>query len=332
MNNSCEQNATANRQFDLGARPVRRPAEKERVAGELEKTRKLMVETLHDLGAGPAQTAGLYQIETGGSMLRARLAIASGMAFERSARYRRVCAAACEFIHNASLIHDDLMDRDEWRRGSLSVWKRFGEDLAVCTGDLLVCAAFAVASELDNPQEARELTRLIANRSSRIIIGQSIEVGGCAEHCAPGFRDYLKATKAKTAPLIEMSLLTGIISNESEGALAEKVGELASAVGLAYQIIDDLDDLRNPDAKASRFHPFHAGHFHRRGTGQDPAPLIRRATWHAESAMKRARRILGELDGCAPQALAPLVSPLLKRLEQRNSNHRPSALRTGVVA
>lgn len=332
MNSSCEQNATVNRRLDPGEPPAQRPAKKESVAGELDKTRQLMAQTLRDLGPGPAQTAGLYQVETGGSMLRARLAIASGVAFERSTHYRIVCAAACEFIHNASLIHDDLMDRDEWRRGKLSVWKRFGADLAVCAGDLLVCAAFAVASELDDPQEARQLTKLLASRSSRIIIGQSIEVDGCAGHCSPGFRDYLTATTAKTAPLIEMPLLTGIISTGSENAVTGKVGKLASAIGLAYQIIDDLDDLQNPEYKTKGFHPFHASHFHRRGFGQDPAPLIRRATWHADAAMKRARRILNELDEYAPRPLAPMVFPLLNHLEQRNSHHRPMALGNGVVA
>lgn len=331
MNSSCEQNGPDNNRFSWEY-PNRRPVKKERVARELQKTRMLMLETLRNLGPGPAQTAGLYQIETGGSMLRARLALASGIAFERSSRYRIVCAAACEFIHNASLIHDDLMDRDESRRGFASVWKKFGEDLALCTGDLLVCAAFAVASELDDPGEAQRLTRLLATRSSRIILGQSIEVGGCAEHCSPGLRDYLQATTAKTAPLIEMSLLTGVISTHSENAVVERVGELASAIGLAYQIIDDLDDLRDPDANAGRLHAFHASHHHRRGSRNDPAPLKRRATWHADAAMKRARNILDQLDELAPQALAPLMLPLISRLEQRNWDHFPSALRNGAIS
>lgn len=330
MNSSCEQNITT-RRLDSGDYPARKPAENNSVDRELQHTQALMVETLRNLGPGPAQTAALYQVETGGSMLRARLALASGMAFERSSRYQIVCAAACEFIHNASLVHDDLIDRDETRRGRPSVWKKFGENLALCTGDLLVCAAFAVASELDDPHEAQRLTKLLASRSSRIILGQSIEVDGCASDSSPQLRSYLQATTAKTAPLIEMPLLTGVNSTDSDQWVVGKVGELARAIGLAYQIIDDLDDLHDANLDPSRLHVFHACHYHRRGSRNDPAPMKRRATWHADAAMKRARRILDQIDVFTPRALTPVVLPLIRQLEKRNSTHFPTALRNGLA-
>lgn len=325
MNTSCEPIAAATHSVDAAYRPVT-CSDQPFFDHELYLTRALMVEQLQSTQPGPARWAGDYQIATGGSMLRARLALASGQAFGCSRRFRIAAAAACELIHNASLVHDDLIDRDEERRSSPTVWKEFGDGVALCTGDLLLCSAFEVASGLD-PVEARLLTKLLARTTSKAIAGQSIECGAQVNACTPGLREYLAATTSKTAPLIEMPLMSGALAGGAGEPVKKCIKALAHVIGLAYQIIDDLDDLA---CDTTVIHAFHAWHYHRPGSGDDPSLRIKRATWHASAALKRARQLLSQFEPDIHQMLGHLIAPLLNKLESRAAVHRLLADRNGT--
>lgn len=297
-------------------------------AREIALVQSHISEYIHRLMPGPASIAGRYQVETGGSLLRARLALASGRAFGCSGSYRIAAAAACELIHNASLVHDDLLDRDEARRDSVSVWKRFGDGIALCAGDLLLCAAFGVAADLENPEESRLLSQNLAAQTGRVIVGQSIELAGSRDQPSPRFRAYLEATGAKTVPLIELPLMTGAVAGGADQSVQNCIRRLASATGLAYQITDDLDDLH---AGRPVLHPYHAWHHHRGGHREDPHMRIRKAIQHAIAALDRARRLIDKLEALEPgvrKFLSPTLNPLLAKLEQRSlahSQHFPSA-------
>ncbi|HEV8077863.1 MAG TPA: polyprenyl synthetase family protein [Marinobacter sp.] len=290
-------------------------------AQELALAQSLMIDHINRLMPGPARAAGGYQIQTGGSLLRARLAIASGLAFDCSKSFRISSAAACEFVHNASLVHDDLLDRDSARRDVPSVWKQYGDAVALCAGDLLLCAAFGVAADLENPAESRLLSQHIAAMASRIIVGQSMEVAHLQKYPLPRFRAYLEATIAKTAPLIELPLIAAATAGGADQYAHECIRQLASAIGLAYQIIDDLDDL---NANRRSLHPFHAWHHHQQGQEGDPELRIRRATQHAIASLNRARRLLGQFERKVTMSLGPTVEPLLSKLEQRALAHSRS--------
>jgi len=288
-------------------------------AGELALVQELMTNHLKRLMHGPALSAGHYQVQSGGSLLRARLALASGKAFGSSQNYRVGAAAACELVHNASLVHDDLLDRDTLRRGAPSVWKQYGDGVALCAGDLLLCAAFGVAAELDDPGESRLLSQHLATMTGRIIVGQSIEIAHPGNQALPGLRAYLEATIAKTAPLIELPLIAGATAGGADQNIQTCIRRFASAIGLAYQIIDDLDDL---NANRQSLHPFHAWHHHREGQSDNAEARIRRATQHAIASLKRGRRLLGQLEGGVARSLESTIGPLLSKLEQRALAHR----------
>ncbi|MGM0433607.1 MAG: polyprenyl synthetase family protein [Pseudomonadota bacterium] len=288
-------------------------------ARELRQVQALIKERLVGLDHGPATEAASYQTSTSGSLLRARLALASGHAFQCSNQYRIAAAAACELIHNASLVHDDLSDGDEYRRGKPSVWKQFGSEVALCTGDLLLCTAFGVAADLTDPQESSSLVRQLTTMTSRTIVGQSREVASSQQRAHPDLRDYLYTTAAKTVPLIELPLMTGAVAAGADTGVKSRVGRLANAVGLAYQIIDDLDDLVNG---VEGLHPFHAWHHHSPSGQEGAGARIQRATRHALASLNRARRTLGDLETRVPVSLAPRLQPLLLQLEQRALAHR----------
>jgi geranylgeranyl diphosphate synthase type II len=286
-------------------------------ARELVLVQDHMTHFLNRLMPGPARSAGNYQLRTGGSLLRARLALASGRAFGSSKNYRVGAAAACELVHNASLVHDDLLDRDTIRRGSPTVWKQYGDGVALCAGDLLLCAAFGVAADLSDACESRLLSQHLASMTGRIIVGQSKEIAHPGDQSLPTLRAYLEATTAKTAPLIELPLITGAVAGGADSDAQNCIREFASAIGLAYQIIDDLDDL---NSNRQTLHPFHAWHHHQRG--QSDEARIRRATKHAIASLKRGRRLLGQLEARVESSLRPTLDPLLSTLEQRALAHR----------
>lgn len=294
-------------------------AESETDTQELRQVQALIKERIMGLEHGPATDAASYQTNTSGSLLRARLALASGQAFQCSHHYRIAAAAACELIHNASLVHDDLSDGDEHRRGKPAVWKQFGNEVALCTGDLLLCTAFGIAADLTDPQESSSLAKQLTAMSSRTIVGQSREIAPPQQRPQPRLRVYLNTTAAKTVPLIELPLMTGAVAAKAEASTQGEIARLANAMGLAYQIIDDLDDLVSG---WEGLHPFHAWHHHR-AVGQDGAePRIQRATQHALASLKRARQTLNDLETKIPVALAPRLQPLLTQLEHRALAHR----------
>ncbi|MEQ6884680.1 polyprenyl synthetase family protein [Salicola sp. Rm-C-2C1-2] len=300
-------------------------AESEADTQELRQVKALMEERIMGLAHGPARDAASYQTDTGGSLLRARLALASGLAFQCSQQYRIAAAAACELIHNASLVHDDLSDGDEHRRGKPAVWKQFGNEVALCTGDLLLCTAFGVAASLADPQESTELTKQLTAMTSRTIVGQSQEVAASQKQVKPRLRSYLTTTMAKTVPLIELPLMTGAVAARAGSMARIQIERLANAIGLAYQIIDDLDDVVNG---TEGLHPFHAWHHHRPIGQEEAEPRIKRATEHALASLKRAQRVLNELETTVPTALAPRLQPLLMQLEQRALAHRQNTPQT----
>ncbi|MBK6689094.1 MAG: polyprenyl synthetase family protein [Deltaproteobacteria bacterium] len=152
-------------------------------------------------------------------------------------------AAACELIHAASLIHDDLEDRSRWRQGSYSVWVRHGEAQAINAGDLLLMLPFLALESLPtDPATAWSLSRAIARRAVETVRGQSLEL--CL--IASGRRTleaYEEAVRGKSRvrwvlPVQGLAILAGL----SE-AQAEACAEPFAALGLACQLADEVRDL-----------------------------------------------------------------------------------------
>lgn len=273
--------------------------------GVLEKVDHFMVDLLQTLGDTPAQAAGLYHLKTGGNRMRARLAIASAsLSFDLSDAI--AAASACEFLHNASLIHDDISDRDLYRRGHQTVWAKYGPDVALCTGDLFLAAAFKAAASVKNPEAAQKTTQSLAENAARVIGGQSLELAALQEARQWSVPRYLRATQQKTAPLIELAMGIGGVHCHS----------LAAALGLAYQILDDLDDnLRGSQTDIiNPPHGLHALWHHRsRVRPHDIQWSQNRCLRHVNAALARANK----LNQSMPEPLATEISYLSNQLAQK---------------
>ena len=150
-------------------------------------------------------------------------------------------AVAIELIHNYSLVHDDLpaMDNDDYRRGKLSVHKKFGHANGILIGDQLLTLASCVL--LDGAREfGSHFARAgqeITSASKRMVFGQANDLQGCETA-----DDFLEMYSQKTAALIVGAFCAGAICAGADFEQIEKIGEYATNIGIAFQLADDILD------------------------------------------------------------------------------------------
>jgi len=183
---------------------------------------------------GDAADAATYHLSAGGSRVRARLALHASAALGRPAHESIAVAAACELLHNASLVHDDLQDRDTERRGCEAVWRRYDDAIAVCTGDLMLSAAYAALA--DTGTAAASLMARMHRRVATVIRGQCEDLslqGGTLESQAA----YERVACGKSAPLLVLPLELALALAGRYGAIgtAERAGSLFA---IGYQVAD----------------------------------------------------------------------------------------------
>lgn len=156
-------------------------------------------------------------------------------------------ASALEMIHTYSLIHDDLpcMDNDDFRRGKPTNHKVYGEAMAVLAGDALLTDAFQVASnaELNGPEDVvlaiRTLSRCAG--SSGMVGGQALDI--MSEERILSEEEVLAIQSRKTGALIHAACTLGVIAAGGTAEQIQAAGQFADALGLAFQIRDDILDV-----------------------------------------------------------------------------------------
>ena len=188
-----------------------------------------------------------YSLLAGGKRLRPIFAFdfcrMCGKPWENAAPF----AAAIEMIHTYSLIHDDLpcMDNDDFRRGRPTNHKVYGEGLAVLAGDALLTDAFAVAStaELPNPGDMAFAISVLSECAGSLgmVGGQVLDI--MSEHRECTEEEVLAIQSRKTGGLIRAACVLGVIAGGGSEQQIEAAGRFAGALGLAFQIRDDMLDV-----------------------------------------------------------------------------------------
>jgi geranylgeranyl pyrophosphate synthase len=158
-----------------------------------------------------------------------------------------VIASAVELLHNASLVHDDLQDRAMLRRGTETVWAAYGANLAVCTGDLLLSAAYAALASFSNSMVVPELMGLLHARTSQAIHGQCEDLS--TEVRLIDLAAYERMVAGKSGALLRLPLELVFLGSGHREWLG-RARQAAETFGLGYQIVDDLEDA---EADAERF-------------------------------------------------------------------------------
>ena len=195
-----------------------------------------------------------YSVFAGGKRVRPILAIAAAQALGGTAAEVLPCACALECIHTYSLIHDDLpaLDNDDYRRGRLTSHKVFGEANAILAGDALLTFAFELMGD------ARHWKRFMPERVVQVMhevayaIGTFGMIGGQVVDLQMEGQDidlptlqYMHAHK--TGALIRTSVRCGAILSGGSSAAVEALTDYGTHIGLAFQIMDDILDVRGDE-------------------------------------------------------------------------------------
>jgi geranylgeranyl pyrophosphate synthase len=199
-------------------------------------------------GAGEPLAAHAYATIGGGKRLRPLLVVLAAESAggpppgddgeERLAR----AAASVELVHSATLVHDDLIDGAQLRRGRRTVSAVAGREVAVATGDLLFSLAFAELARNDSAMQLRALS----DASSALAAGELLQrEDSYATDVA--VERYLRRCELKTAALFEAACRLGALTAAAgSAALADALGAFARRIGLAFQLLDDVLDVSGP--------------------------------------------------------------------------------------
>jgi geranylgeranyl diphosphate synthase, type II len=261
-----------------------------------------------DAGGGIVQRAIRYALDGEGKRLRATLVLAA----YRAAGGRGDAAglaAAVEVVHAYSLVHDDLpcMDDDDVRRGRPTVHRVFGVPAAIAAGVAMVplaalCAHRAACSLRLPPHVAHGIVKelMIAAGAGGMIGGQMLDLEG--EGLSLSLAQLERIHRAKTGALIAASARLGGMAAEAGDARIEALGRYGAAIGLAFQIADDVLDVTATSDQLGKT------------AGRDAA--LRKSTYPAhlgvEGAVARGRALVDE--ACAALREEELLTPELEHL------------------
>ena len=190
-----------------------------------------------------------YSVKAGGKRLRPMLMRETYRLFGGASKEIEPFMAAIEMIHTSSLIHDDLpcMDNDTLRRGMPTVWVKYGYDMAVLAGDALMIYAFETAAKSfalgADPALAGRCIGLLAEKTGiyGMIGGQTVDVELTNKPIPEDKLDFIY--RLKTGALLEASMMIGAILAGASEEDIRKIEKIASAIGLAFQIQDDILDV-----------------------------------------------------------------------------------------
>lgn len=182
-------------------------------------------------------------VSSGGKRLRARLALSTADALGASRAAAVGWAAACELLHNASLLHDDVQDGDRRRRGRETMWVRHGAAQAINAGDLGLMLPTLALEHVPGDDALRwRLARTLSWRAQQVVRGQALELDMQARDLLD-WDSYLAAAEGKTAALFSLPVEGTALLSGLEPSRARALGESFGAIGLLFQLQDDVLDL-----------------------------------------------------------------------------------------
>ena len=175
-----------------------------------------------------------YALE-GGKRLRGLLVVLTGLNFDCPIKKLVDYAVAIEIAHAASLVHDDIVDHSEYRRGKESLWKKFGIEVAVLLPHIMVSKAFSLIS-----RAGKQVLDDFIEAWGKITYGQILDLEAMNNNLVI---DYKELVKLKTGIGFEMSCYLGVVAS---GALEylDVARKFGLNLGLAYQALDDLADIK----------------------------------------------------------------------------------------
>ena len=180
---------------------------------------------------------GRYIVEAGGKRVRPRLLLlfAEALGYDGPAKYE--LAATVEFIHTATLLHDDVVDESSMRRGRPTANALFGNAASVLVGDFLYSRAFQMMVSVNQMR----VLDVVADATNVIAEGEVLQLMNMHDPDL-AVEDYLQVIRYKTAKLFEASARLGALLGQADAATEEACADFGRRLGTGFQLIDDLLD------------------------------------------------------------------------------------------
>jgi len=182
-----------------------------------------------------------YMMELGGKRLRPVLLLMACDAFGGDIQQAIPASHAVELFHNFTLVHDDIMDGAEIRRGKETIWNIWGEDTAILVGDTMFAMAMEYLLQTEHP-EHKQMLACFLKVSREVCEGQQLDMN-FEEAENTTIPDYLGMIRLKTAVLLATSLKLGAVLGNAEEEDIQNIFAFGINIGLAFQLKDDLLDV-----------------------------------------------------------------------------------------
>lgn len=182
--------------------------------------------------------SSLHLLQAGGKRIRPIFVLLAGQFGNYDIHVIKKAAVALELIHMASLVHDDVIDDADLRRGQPTIKAKWDNKIAMYTGDYIFARSLEVMSEI----KKIEAHKVLANTIVEVCIGEIQQIKDKYRY-EQNIRDYFRRIKRKTALLISASSLVGAIASDVEEKYQKKLYRFGYYVGMSYQIIDDVLDF-----------------------------------------------------------------------------------------
>jgi len=182
-----------------------------------------------------------HVLAAGGKRLRPLLTVLTARAFGHAGDDVYPLACSLEFLHSATLLHDDILDGAELRRGRPSAHTLFGSTKTILAGDALLALANRIVAEYGAP----ELTRILSEALLSTATGEIMEIAHLRD-TDMSLETYISIITGKTAYLIEAACRCGAVLAKAGDAMAETAGNLGLNLGIAFQLVDDVMDYVTP--------------------------------------------------------------------------------------
>ena len=214
---------------------------------KLKLIREAVEEQLAARSLGTRSPEGLfapidYTLRLGGKRIRPLLACAAATAFTEAWQRALPVAVALEIFHNFTLLHDDLMDRSPLRRGQETVYRRWGDNTAILSGDAMSIEAYASLAEVADKSLLAELLPRFSQMALEVCIGQQYDME-FETRSEVRVEEYMEMIRLKTSVLLGSSLELGALVGGATAEQARALYAVGIQLGLAFQVQDDLLDV-----------------------------------------------------------------------------------------
>ena len=305
-----------------------------------------MIASIAEGGTGPDARAAARTVHSGGKRLRPRLLVASAGPAPRDPERLVHAAAAVELLHTATLVHDDVIDGAEERRGEPTVAHRHGPAAAARVGDLLLARAFAELARTGST----EAVGVLARAAVELTRGEAGQLAG-AHDLDVGEDEYLERCRRKTSALFVAACRIGALLGGADGTTADRLASIAEQLGIAFQILDDVLDITAPSEAtgkprgadlrdgtvtlplilAIRLEPGLRDEIARASSSEDVSGLCDRLADHPgtllarEEGRRRLRLARRTLDRLPPDVATGTIGSAVDRLDARLAAPAPRA-------